>query len=91
MSHLDAATKDRLHQPARQRVFPAMKNIMDAARDAGAMGVFLSGSGSTILALASTKELTIGYEMADAASKSGVDGTIKIAPPTNIGAHVDFV
>ena len=87
-THLAVATDDRLHQPARQKMFPAMKNIFRAALDAGALGVFLSGAGSSVLALASGKEMSIGYEMAEAASKSGVGGTVKITRPTDLGAHV---
>jgi homoserine kinase len=88
LSHLAVATEDRLHQPARQALFPSMKNIFRAALDAGALAVFLSGAGSSVLALANGKEVTIGYEMAEAASKSGVQGTIKITRPTQQGAHV---
>ena len=88
-THLAVATGDRLHQPARQTIFPAMKNIFRAALGAGALGVFLSGAGSSVLALARDREFTIGYEMADAAAKSGIDGTLKITRPTNIGAHVE--
>ena len=87
-STLAIATDDRLHQPARQAMFPAMKNIFRAAMGAGALGVFLSGAGSSVLAFARDKELTIGYEMADAASKSGLSGTVKITTPTNQGAVV---
>ena len=85
---LAVATEDRLHQPARQTIFPAMKNIFHAALDAGALGVFLSGAGSSVLALTQAKEMTIGYEMADAAARSGVGGTVKVTKPTNQGAHV---
>ena len=88
LAHLAVATGDRLHQPARQALFPAMNNIFQAALGAGALGVFLSGAGSSVLALTRGKELTIGYEMADAAAKSGIDGTLKITEPTNQGAHV---
>ena len=42
---------DRLHQPYRATIFPAMKPIMDAALAAGACGSALSGAGSSILAL----------------------------------------
>lgn len=88
LSHLQTATEDRLHQPARQTIFPAMKNIFRAALGAGALGVFLSGAGSCVLALARGREFTIGYEMADAAAKSGIDGTLKITKPTTKGAYV---
>jgi homoserine kinase len=87
-STLAIATDDRLHQPARQSMFPAMKNIFRAAIGAGALGVFLSGAGSSVLALAKGRELTIGYEMADAASNSGLNGTVRITTPTDQGAVV---
>ena len=65
-----------------------MKNIIRRALDAGALGAFLSGAGPTILALTKSHEMTIGYEMADAAEKSGVNGTVKVTTPSKIGAHV---
>ena len=85
---LRVATQDRLHQPARQAIFPAMKNIFRAALEAGALGVFLSGAGSTVLALTSGREMTIGYEMAEAAKKSNVRGEIKVTKPSKSGAYV---
>ena len=88
LAHLGAATEDMLHQPARQKIFFPMKNIFRAAMSAGALGVFLSGAGSSVLALARDREYTIGYEMADAAMKSGVEGAIKVTNPTEQGAHV---
>ena len=88
LTHLSIATQDRLHQPAREAIFYPMKNIFRAAMAAGALGVFLSGAGSAVLALARDREYTIGYEMADAAMKSGVDGAIKVTQPTPLGAHV---
>ena len=42
---------DRLHQPYRATIFPAMTPIMEAALAAGACGSALSGAGSSILAL----------------------------------------
>ena len=89
LAHLDVATEDRLHQPARQAIFHPMRNIFRAARDAGALGVFLSGAGSSVLALTRGREYTIGYEMADIAAKSGVGGSIKVTKPTTKGAHVE--
>ena len=88
LEHLETATEDMLHQPARQKLFFPMKNIFRAAMSAGALGVFLSGAGSSVLALARDREYTIGYEMADAAMKSGVDGAIKVTKPTQLGAHI---
>ena len=86
--YLSIATQDRLHQPYRQALFPAMKVIFAAARAAGALGVFLSGSGSTILALTRGREMTVAYEMAEAARQAGVEGQVEITRPTARGAHV---
>ncbi len=86
--YLNIATEDRLHQPYRQGIFPPMKVILRAARDAGALGVFLSGSGSTIMAFASDRAMTVAYEMFDAARLCGVDGRVEVTRPTEQGAHL---
>ena len=88
LENLGVATQDRLHQPARETIFPAMKYIFRAAIDAGAIGVFLSGGGSSVLAFATSRAATIGYEMANAADKLGFSGSIKIVRPSIRGAHV---
>ncbi|MFN3974161.1 MAG: homoserine kinase [Dehalococcoidia bacterium] len=82
------ATQDRLHQPARQALFPAMPLIFKAGLEAGALGVFLSGAGSSIVALTSGREMTIGYEMLDMANKAGVSATIQVTRPWAKGAEV---
>ena len=86
--YLSVATEDKLHQPYRQKLFPAMKLLFQAARDAGALGVFLSGSGSTVLALTKGREMTVAYEMAEAARQANVEGQLKVVQPAVIGAHV---
>ena len=86
--YLDVATQDKLHQPYRQPLFPAIKVIFAAARAAGALGVFLSGSGSTVLALAKGREMTIAYEMFEAARLTAVVSRMEITRPTATGAHV---
>jgi homoserine kinase len=43
---------DQLHQPFRAKLIPYLPRVIKAAEDAGALGAFLSGSGSTICALA---------------------------------------
>ena len=86
--YLRLATEDRIHQPYRRPLFPAMKIIFAAALDAGALGVFLSGSGSTILALTQGREMTVAYEMAEAARQANVAGEVKVSRPTLQGAHL---
>lgn len=85
---LMAATKDRLHQPYRGRLFPAMKVIFSGALKAGALGVFLSGSGPTVLALTMGKEMTVAYEMAEAARQASVAAEVKVTKPVARGAYV---
>ena len=86
--YLSVATQDQLHQPYRQIIFPAMKVIFKAARDAGALGVFLSGSGSTILALTRGREMTVAYEMAEAARQTELEYKVEVTKPTLLGAHL---
>jgi homoserine kinase len=85
---LDVATRDRLHQPARAKVFPPMEAIFRAARRAGALGVFLSGGGSSVLALASQGEEDIARAMAEAAAGEGTTGRAIVTAPSNAGAQV---
>ena len=86
--YLNEATQDRLHQPYRMTIFPAMKLIFKAARDAGALCVFLSGSGSTIMALTRGREMTVAYEMFEAARLTGVEARVDVVAPTTQGAHL---
>lgn len=44
-------TEDRLHEPYRAEIYPELPRLVAAARDAGALGAFLAGAGSTICAL----------------------------------------
>lgn len=89
--YLRLATEDRLHQPQRSAVFREMKVIFESALRAGARGVFLSGAGSSVVALTTRGEnraFTIGVEMTDAADKSGLPGTFRVLEPSPAGAEV---
>lgn len=48
---LQGAFGDHLHQPFRKKLVPFFDDVIRAAEDAGALGGFLSGSGSTIAAV----------------------------------------
>ncbi len=85
---LDAATRDRLHQPARAKVFLTMEALFRAARQAGALGVFLSGGGSAVLALTSRDEERVAQAMAEAAASEGTRGHTIVTAPSNAGAQV---
>jgi len=49
--HLRGAFTDHLHQPFRTKLVPFLPRVIAAAERAGALGAFLSGSGSTICAV----------------------------------------
>jgi homoserine kinase len=49
--HLRESFGDHLHQPFRKKLIPFLSCVIAAAEDAGALGAFLSGSGSTIAAV----------------------------------------
>jgi len=86
--NLKLATQDRLHQPYRESLFPPMSNIFAAALSAGAGGVFLSGSGPTILALTRGQSDTIGQAILAESEQAGIKGTIRIAELDAIGAQI---
>jgi len=85
---LDAATRDRLHQPARERIFPGMSDIFAAAKGAGALAAWLSGGGSTIAAFATSNTDDIAAAMLEAARERGYPAETRIAQPSEHGAEV---
>lgn len=85
---LDVATRDRLHQPARGRLFTAMDDVFRAARQAGALCAYLSGGGSTILALTKGGEEQVAQAMKKAAEAGGFEATSLITAPSEHGAQV---
>ena len=85
---LKMATEDRLHQPYRSHLLPAMRLIIAEAMKGGALGAFVSGSGSTVLALCQGREMSVAYEMAEMARKTNVPGRAIITFPSATGVEV---
>ncbi len=88
LEDLRAATEDRLHQPYRSHLLPAMRLIIAEAMKGGALGAFVSGSGSTVLALCRGREMSVAYEMAEMARKTNTPGRAIITYPSETGAEV---
>jgi homoserine kinase len=61
--NLRGAFRDRLHQPYRKKLIPFLPRVITAAEKAGALGAFLSGSGSTIAAVTLTNPEKIAESM----------------------------
>lgn len=85
---LNVATQDVLHQPARSQLFPAMFDIFAAAREAGALCAYLSGGGSTVLALVRDNQEQIAEAMALAGDRGGAPGRTILTALSERGAEV---
>jgi homoserine kinase len=83
-------TVDRLHEPYRAAVYPQLPRMVVAAREAGAIGAFLSGAGSTILAFTDSMSGITRIEAAfiAAAADSDLPGSVRVVEPRNAGGRV---
>jgi homoserine kinase len=83
-------TADRLHEPYRAAVYPQLPRLVDAAREAGALGACLSGAGSTILAFADSMAGMTRIEAAFLAAAADTDlpGRVLVVEPRNAGGRV---
>jgi len=68
---LRGAFGDYLHQPFRAKLIPFLPDVIAAAEQAGALGAFLSGSGSTIAAVTLRAPNKVAAAMARAAKAPG--------------------
>jgi homoserine kinase len=85
---LRIATEDRLHQPYRQVLFPSMPRLIGAALNAGALGAWLSGSGSALLALTRGSEAAVAAAFDAAARANGVAGRATVVDLETDGAFL---
>ncbi len=61
---LRGAFSDRVHQPYRQKLIPELSRVIRAGEAAGAVGGWLSGSGSTIICLTEKNAAAVAKAMA---------------------------
>lgn len=89
---LSIAMEDRLHQPARLRLVPALDDLIAAARAAGAFGAALSGAGPSVLAIAPARLAPrVIAAMEEAAAGSGASGRARVLRVRAAGATVQRV
>lgn len=75
--------KDRFHQPYRQQFLPYLQPAIEAAVKHGAIGAWLSGSGSTVACITTSN----AFQIAEAMSRAiGEDCTTRIVFADNMGA-----
>jgi homoserine kinase len=92
---LRGAFRDHLHQPYRQKLVPFLPRVIAAAEKAGALGAFLSGSGSTICAVTlqdrdkvATAMLRAARTCAERESNGSTSARTLITTADNTGAQI---
>jgi homoserine kinase len=80
--------EDRIHQPYRASLVPGFIEALSTAREAGAVGACLSGSGSTMLALTTANEAEIGEAMVAAVRRAGAEARWLALDVDRAGARV---
>lgn len=83
---LRGAFLDHLHQPFRKKLIPFLDPVIAAAESAGALGAFLSGSGSTICAVTLRSPEKISQAMLSSAASAGARTVVTAAD--NRGARL---
>ncbi|HWY92061.1 MAG TPA: homoserine kinase [Chthoniobacterales bacterium] len=83
---LQDSFEDRVHQPFRTQFVPFLPKVLSAARNAGALGGFLSGSGSTIACLTLSDSSKVAASVADAAPEA--KAKVLIVSADNLGARI---
>ncbi len=83
-------TVDRIHEPYRSVAYPELPRLTGAARAAGALGAFLSGAGSTVLAFVApgADAAPVQAALVEAARDQGLPGRSAIVAPRNRGPEV---
>jgi homoserine kinase len=79
---------DTLHQPYRKKLLPCMDAVIAAATAAGALGAWLSGSGSTLAAATLTDPQRVGNAMFAAAEIPGAKLVFTQADNTGVRTTV---
>lgn len=85
---LATAMDDRLHQPYRAALVPGMAEASAAAYAAGALGVALSGSGPTLLALAREAHQAIATALRNTFQRHGIACQTRLLYADTTGAVV---
>jgi homoserine kinase len=79
---------DHLHQPYRQALIPGFAEILASAAQAGALGSFLSGAGSTLMAVTLDRVETIAEAMLEAAKRNKLTAQVRVLKADNDGVQV---
>ena len=87
---LGHALDDKIVTPARSPLIPGCDQVIDAARQAGALGSSISGAGPSVFALCASKSPTdaVAAAMRDAFSGAGLESSSVVSPADCPGARL---
>ena len=89
---LHLLTEDRLHEPYRASVYPELPRLVAAAREAGALGAFLAGAGSTVAALVDATDESaadrVGAAFRSTAASMAQPGRLQAIKLRSVGARL---
>lgn len=86
---LTTALEDKIHQPYRQKLITGYQEVRQAAINAGAAGMVISGAGPTLLALTTPHQREqVVNAMAQAWKHLGVEAEVLSLALDNIGAKI---
>ena len=91
LSLLGEAMTDKLHQPYRLRLIPGATSAMEAAKEAGASAVALSGAGPSVIAFSSKAESRVGESMKRAFKEMGLEARVFNLRVSSSGAGIQIV
>lgn len=87
--NLTMAVQDRIHQPYRSQLIPDMDRIFKAAKNYGALAAYLSGAGSTLMAVLTDKEAEAFQQKMTAYLKAiPNEWQLKLLKPDSQGAQL---
>lgn len=89
-SYLRVAMGDKLHQSHRLKIIPGAGRAYQAAYDAGAAGVALSGAGPSLIAFATVGREAIAAAMVEAFAACGLDSRVWMLEPSNQGVGISI-
>lgn len=86
---LKVAMQDRIHQPYRQSLIKGYTEVRQAAIEAGADEMVISGAGPTLLALTNqTQALTVAEAMGQVWQSQGVEAMVQVLPVDSHGVKL---
>jgi homoserine kinase len=86
---IGSAMDDRLHQPYRAALIPALPDVIAAARDAGAYGAALSGGGPSVIAIGPRESIhVVARAMEETARQHNWKGDALLTGVRHLGAQV---